>query len=483
MIATRVSLAALLDELPPAYRHPVVLRDVEQLAYDEIGVRLGLGEATVRSRVARGRALRRRSPPCPLGVTRVPDRIGRYRVEGVIGSGGFATVYRARDERLDAPVALKVLAENRSLDAEVRERFVAEGHLLRRIGGADLVAVHDLGETDRQQPFLVLDLADQGDLAQRVAQRRGQGWEPTEGDVLLVARFLADALGAVHGCHVVHRDIAPANVLIRSRVAPAMDVRHASLLDVDESFVLADLGLSKDLARHSGFTVGGGTSGFTPPEQRSASARIDARADLWSASAVLVWLLTDQPPDDAGTWRRRLADVAPRALVQALGAGLSQEPGSRPGDTASWLASVEGALRSPPRPAVQADVASPAPRRRGRAAAVAMVAAVVLVGALLAARGPDASVEALGDGIVRAEREGVAIVGPAEVDVGSRARYVADVQGPARWIWTGFDGAVSVDAPVLEVRASAPGSAVIRLLGVGGDGRTTEVELELVVVE
>ncbi|WP_341854491.1 protein kinase [Brachybacterium sp. GPGPB12] len=98
----------------------------------------------------------------------------RYRLGGVIGAGSFATVHRARDERLDADVAVKVLAENHSLNPEIRERFIAEGRDLRRVGGRHLVSVHDIGQNERQRPYLVLELADRGSLRRRVEEPRGR---------------------------------------------------------------------------------------------------------------------------------------------------------------------------------------------------------------------------------------------------------------------------------------------------------------------
>ena len=74
-----------------------------------------------------------------------PTRLGRYRLEEVIGTGAFSTVYRAVDERLEDVVAVKVLAENHSFDPEVRERFLTEGRVLRRIDSPHVTAVHDRG--------------------------------------------------------------------------------------------------------------------------------------------------------------------------------------------------------------------------------------------------------------------------------------------------------------------------------------------------
>jgi len=72
-------------------------------------------------------------------VSPSPERIGRYRTRGVIGTGAFATVYRAYDSRLDSDVAVKVLAENHALDPDLRERFVLEGQLLRRMASPHIL--------------------------------------------------------------------------------------------------------------------------------------------------------------------------------------------------------------------------------------------------------------------------------------------------------------------------------------------------------
>jgi hypothetical protein len=146
-------------------------------------------------------------------------RIGRYRVESVLGTGAFATVYQAVDERLGDTVAVKVLAENHSPDPEIRKRFLTEGRVLRRIDSPHVLDVHDLGQTDRHQPFLVLEYASRGTLAQRARDLGAQGWRPTFADVLAVARPLAHALDAIHRAGVVHRDVNPGNVLLTTRGA------------------------------------------------------------------------------------------------------------------------------------------------------------------------------------------------------------------------------------------------------------------------
>ncbi|MGO2537965.1 MAG: protein kinase domain-containing protein, partial [Brachybacterium tyrofermentans] len=144
------------------------------------------------------------------------ELLGHYRLHEVLGVGSFATVHRAHDERLDASVAVKVLAENHSLNPEIRERFIAEGRTLRRVGGPHLVTVHDIGQTSRQQPYLVLEIADRGTLRQRVENLRAEGWRATREDALALARPLAAAVGAVHRARLVHRDLSPGNLLLTS---------------------------------------------------------------------------------------------------------------------------------------------------------------------------------------------------------------------------------------------------------------------------
>lgn len=290
-------------------------------------------------------------------------RIGRYRVEAVLGAGAFATVYRAVDERLDDTVAVKVLAENHSLDPELRKRFLTEGRVLRRVDSPHVLDVHDLGETDRQQPFLVLEYASRGTLAQRGHALRSRGWHPTPADLWSVAEPLARALAAVHRIGVVHRDVNPANVLLTTRGVPDGGSRRSRPTPVvggDERLVLADLGLCKDLALHSGHTSAGGTEGFRPPELRRGPAIIDSRADLWSLSAMVVWLATGSPPEDGVSEPGLVAAGLPTGLARVLARGLAHDPAARQSDADAWLADVAAAV-GPPAPAPPPPPPPPSP--------------------------------------------------------------------------------------------------------------------------
>jgi len=209
-----------------------------------------------------------------------PDRFGRYRVVRRIGSGGFATVWLARDDVLDAPVAVKVLADNWAHRLDVRTRFEEEARILRRADSDRVVRVHDIGELPDGRPYFVMTFADRGTLAERLA-----GGPLPVAEALRYGADIARGLAVLHQVGVIHRDVNPGNVLLRS--AP----------DGSERVLLADLGLAKAAAHGSGFTLAVGTPGYMAPEQsRPGSAPLDARADVYALGAVLHHLLTGVPP-------------------------------------------------------------------------------------------------------------------------------------------------------------------------------------------
>ena len=232
-----------------------------------------------------------------------PVRIGRYRVRRRIGSGSFATVWLADDEILDAPVAVKVMADNWAHHLDVRERFLEEARILRRTDSDRVVRVYDLGDLEDGRPYFVMTYADRGTLADRLAA----GPLP----IPLAVQYGADVargVAALHAIGVIHRDVNPANVLI----CTGRD-------GIGERVLVADLGLAKAAAHGSGFTLTVGTPGYLAPEQL-AGAGLDRRADVYSVGMVLHHLLTGATPPKDGTQPPPPAQLRPEvpASVDAV---------------------------------------------------------------------------------------------------------------------------------------------------------------------
>lgn len=248
-------------------------------------------------------------------------RLGRLQVGEVIGTGGFCSVYHAYDEGLDTSVAVKVLAENHSFDLEARERFLAEGRLLRRVEDPAVLQVFDVGETESNQPFLVLQYARGGTLADRLSANEATA---SATDIELLADMLTQALRALHDVGIVHRDLSPANVFVAGETiaASTSDSNTIGLISEGERLVLGDLGLAKDVARSSGVTVGAGTPRFASPEQLEPTASVGPVSDIYGASALLVHVAEGGPYEDE--------------LRRRIGSGLAVDPGDRPQTIDQW---------------------------------------------------------------------------------------------------------------------------------------------------
>lgn len=263
-------------------------------------------------------------------------KVGRYRIVTPIGSGGFATVYRSVDERLGSEVALKVLAENHSLVPDYRERFISEAQHLRRVDSYWVASIFDLGETETGQPYMVLELADRGDLETRVNNLWDKGRSLEREDLLVLAETLAHSLSAIHAADLVHRDVTPGNLLVRHNGLRPAPWSGQTLLDRGERLLLSDLGYAKDLRAASGITSGGGTVGFAAPEQTGEMTHVDTRADVYGATAVLKWAA------QGSRFEQALGEVA--------AIGLAEDPVNRYEDISTWNRAVYDALTGPDSP-------------------------------------------------------------------------------------------------------------------------------------
>lgn len=243
-----------------------------------------------------------------------PQRFGRYVVQRRLGAGAFATVFLAYDDQLDSPVAVKVLADNWAGDLHVRERFLAEGRLLRMVDSPHVVSVHDAGESADGRPFLVMTFADAGTLVEQLQA----GAPGSLGEAIEMVRQVGLGLSALHRNGIVHRDVKPANVLFRS----SPDGVRA---------MVGDLGLGKVMDASSKLTQIGGTPAYAAPEQ-ARGERITAAADQYALGALAYQLLEGRPafsyesllaaqrptdPHPLVAVNRQMASVVLRALAPA----------------------------------------------------------------------------------------------------------------------------------------------------------------------
>ncbi|MET8911604.1 serine/threonine-protein kinase [Micromonospora sp. NPDC004551] len=310
-----------------------------------------------------------------------PTRIGAYRVERLLGAGSFATVWLAYDPALDGRVAIKVLAENWSHDLRVRERFLDEARLLRRLDHDRLVRVHAVGELPDGRPYAVLAWADGGSLRDRLA-----GGTPPVADAVTLLDEIAAGVAVLHRHGVVHRDLTPGNILFRSGSG-------------HERVLIADLGLAKALAAASGLTARAGTPGYMAPEQDDPFAVVDTRADVFGLGRLGLRLLGDatlpapvREDRRAGRALPRLRVGVPPGVAAVLRTATAARPADRYPDATAFRAALRHAATAPTgRAAATTDGPSggAAPRRRGRRLTAS--AAVALVLAALGATAGDAA--------------------------------------------------------------------------------------------
>ncbi|MBV7697856.1 serine/threonine-protein kinase [Streptomyces sp. TRM70350] len=264
----------------------------------------------------------------PSGL--IGKQIAGYRIEHVIGRGGMAVVYRARDLRLDRTVALKLIAPERAADDTFRRRFTHESRVAAAIDHPHIVPIFEAGETDGVL-YIAMRYVCGLDL-RAMLDREGPLPVATS---LRIAGQVASALDAAHEHDLVHRDVKPGNIL----VAAGTDSDHP------EHVYLTDFGLTKKSMSLSGFTAAGefvGTLDYMAPEQISGRP-VDGRCDLYSLACVVYECLAGGPPferdeDVALLWAHqydqppplteRRAGIAP-AAADVLGKALAKIPEDR----------------------------------------------------------------------------------------------------------------------------------------------------------
>jgi serine/threonine protein kinase len=214
--------------------------------------------------------------PDQLIYSRLTAALGdRYRVEGEIGSGGMAIVYRAIDRKHDRPVALKVMRPEIAA-AMGKERFLSEISIAAKLQHPHILALIDSGDADGVL-YYVMPFLERETLAHRIAR---DGQLPVN-DAMRIAGEVVSGLRYAHDHGVLHRDIKPSNIMLTGGHAVVMDFGIA-------------LAMNKAATRLTGTGMMVGTPAYMGPEH--LSGEVDTRSDIYAVGCVLYEMLAGTPP-------------------------------------------------------------------------------------------------------------------------------------------------------------------------------------------
>ena len=266
-------------------------------------------------------------------------RFGRYELLGVLGEGGFATVYRAWDPVLDREVALKALLPHLAGDQDIRGRFLGEARVLARLRHPHIVTVYDVGEvTDPRVPgtgwpFFTMELIEGATLEDLTS-----GGALSLREALPILSGLASAVDYLHAAGLVHRDIKATNVM----------------LETSGRVVLMDFGIARGLDQkpHTAVSSLLGTPEVMAPEQ-VRGRQAGPATDVYALGVLTYLLLSGRPPFTGNAARVLHAHAyeAPPPLAQvrpglpdsayvAVEAALAKDPADRPANAAQFVAAL-----------------------------------------------------------------------------------------------------------------------------------------------
>ncbi len=273
---------------------------------------------------------------------------GRYLLDELVGSGGMAEVYRARDLRLNRIIAVKMLRSDLASDQVFRERFRREAQSAASLSHRSIIAVHDTGEDVAGQvrvPYIVMEYQDGRTL--EALLRDGRRLRPER--ALEITDGILGALDYSHRNGIVHRDIKPANVMVTG---------EGDVKVMDFGIARSMSGSQRTITQTAEVI---GTAQYMSPEQ-ARGERVDARSDLYSAGCLLYELLTGRPPFAGGSavaiaYQHVCQDPVPPseadpemprwADVIVLRA-MAKAPADRYQNAAQMRAGIHSALSGPP---------------------------------------------------------------------------------------------------------------------------------------
>lgn len=225
----------------------------------------------------------------------VGQTLKHYRVEAQLGKGGMGVVYKARDTRLDRPVALKMLTPDLVSNPNRRKRFLLEARSAAAVSHPAIAQVYDIDEIDGNM-YIAMEFVDGRTVSRLVAEGELDLLGAVE-----VALQVADGLAKAHDAGILHRDIKSDNIMVtRDGHAKLLDFGLAKLLEPEdeEPLDVAPEDLSRTLTRGRGLTVPGavmGTISYMSPEQ-ARGKELDPRSDIFSLGIVLYEMVTSELP-------------------------------------------------------------------------------------------------------------------------------------------------------------------------------------------
>ncbi len=266
--------------------------------------------------------------------------LGKYRLDGVVGEGGMAIVYRAIDDGGRA-VAVKVLRPQMLELPDIAARFDRETRAVSRLEGPHVARVFDVATTDSGMPCIVMELLDGHDLAEELDLR---GPLPIDEAVDYV-RQACTAMAEAHAIGIVHRDLKPSNLYLCDQGG----TRTVKVLDFGISKVLG----KEDDGRMTLADTSIGTPLYMSPEQLRSSRDVDHLTDVWSLGVILYELLAGRPPFAGSATAATAMIVAqdpepvcalrpdvPAELDAVLGKALAKRAADRYADTSAFAAAL-----------------------------------------------------------------------------------------------------------------------------------------------
>ncbi len=273
---------------------------------------------------------------CTVGVSQTLSVIaGRYRLESLIGEGGMASVWRAKDLTLARRVAVKLLFERDDRDHEALvARFLREARIAAAVQHRNVIHIVDFGTTETGQPYMVMELLEGETLGDRLHRHKRLDLS----EAVHISSMMLRGLAAVHDAGIIHRDLKPDNIYLKEENG----VLFPKILDFGISrSVEPQSGRRSALTTKEGIIVG--TPEYMSPEQARGIKEIDRRTDIYSMGVIMFQALTGTLPftsENVGDLIikivtgsppkiRELNPELPAALAEVITRAMAREPAER----------------------------------------------------------------------------------------------------------------------------------------------------------